>query len=165
MTTNEGTSRSMTRPKEVRTAFLLLLTAIAVDAVLWVWDTLLLSPSGLDEMREEMGDSEAIRQVAMSAGFLVLTSGCFLFLVLMMRQGRNWARGLVTASAALVTLFLINSMNASEFHKETTTDLVYDLFISVSPVALIAGAVVLMFQPAANKYFSPADSRMRGLRD
>ncbi|MFE1959013.1 hypothetical protein [Streptomyces sp. NPDC059479] len=154
MTTNPGTGRSRTRPKEVKTAFLLLLAAIAVDAVVWVLDTLVISPSGLDEMRNEMGESRAIQQVAMSAGFLILTSTLFLFFVLMMRQGRNWARGFIAASGALVMFFLINSMSTSEFHKETTADLIYDLFISVSPVVLIAGAVVLMFQPAANMYFS-----------
>ncbi|WP_329036505.1 hypothetical protein OIE71_26175 [Streptomyces sp. NBC_01725] len=71
----------------VETAFLLLLAAIAVDAVVWTLDTFVIAPSGLDEMRTEMGGSGAIQQVAMSAGFLILTSGLFLFFVFQMRQG------------------------------------------------------------------------------
>ncbi|MFJ9027414.1 hypothetical protein ACIRQP_02610 [Streptomyces sp. NPDC102274] len=142
------------RPREVETAFLLLLAAIVVDAALWVLDTFAISPSGLDEMRNEMGESRAIQQVAMSAGFLIFTSALFLFFVFKMRQGRKWARSTLAATGTLVMFFLVNSVNASEFHKETVADVIYDLFISVSPVVLVAGAVVLMFLPRANMYFS-----------
>ncbi|MFE2599785.1 hypothetical protein ACFXCZ_25365 [Streptomyces sp. NPDC059396] len=156
MTMKPETGQTRTRPREVETAFLLLLVAIVVDTVVWVLDTFVISPSGLDEMRDEMGESEAIQQVAMSAGFLVFTSALFLFFVFKMRQGRKWARNALAAAGALVMFFLVNSMTTSEFHKETMADVIYDLFISVSPVVLIAGAVVLMFLPTANTYFSAA---------
>lgn len=157
MTTNPETAKRRARPREVETAFLLLLAAISVDALVWVLDTFVISPSGLDEMRDEMGESQAIQQAAMSGGFLVLTSSLFLFLIFQMRQGRKWARNAVAAVAALVMFFLFNSMSMSEFDKETTTDVIYDLFISVSPVFLVAGAVLLMFLPTANRYFSPRE--------
>ncbi|MEV7682141.1 hypothetical protein AB0O64_26860 [Streptomyces sp. NPDC088341] len=154
MTMNPETDRRGTRPREVETAFLLLLAAIVVDAVVWVLDTFAISPSGFDEMRDEMGENGAIRQVALSAGFLMFTSTLFLLFVFKMRQGRKWARSAVAAVGALVMFFLVNSMSTSEFHKETMADAIYDLFISVSPVVLVAGAVVLMFLPTANLYFS-----------
>ncbi|MFF3753285.1 hypothetical protein ACFYYH_22920 [Streptomyces sp. NPDC002018] len=157
MTMKPETDQRRTRPREVETAFLLLLAAIVVDAAVWVLDTFVLSPSGLDEMRNEMGESGAIRQVAMSAGFLVFTSALFLFFVFKMREGRKWARSALAASGALVMFFLVNSMNTGEFHKETMMDVIYDLFISVSPVVLVAGAVVLMFLPTANMYFSSTE--------
>ncbi|MFD9866244.1 hypothetical protein ACFXI8_14915 [Streptomyces niveus] len=154
MTTTPETPRQGARPKVVETAFLLLLAAVAVDAVVWTLDTFAVSPSGFDEMRDEMGASGAIRQVAMSAGFLILTSGLFLFFVFQMRQGRNWARNTLAAVAALVALFVINSMSMNEFDKGGAADVIYDVFISVSPVLLVAGAVLLMFLPTANAYFS-----------
>ncbi|MFC8078576.1 hypothetical protein ACFUN8_23905 [Streptomyces sp. NPDC057307] len=151
---NSATDLRGARPREVETAFLLLLAAIAVDALVWVLDTFVLSPSGLDEMRDEMGESEAVRQVAMSAGFLVVTSGLFLFFVFQMRRGRTWARNILAVAAALVTFFVINSMSTNEFDKESLTDVIYDVFVSVSPVLLVAGAVLLTFLPTANRYFS-----------
>lgn len=154
MTTNPETDQRRTRPKQVETAFLLLLAAIAVDAVVWTLDTFVISPSGLDEMRTEMGESQAIQQAAMSAGFLILTSGLFLFFAFQMRQGRNWARNTLAAVAAVVAFFMINSMSMNEFDKASTADVIYDVFISVSPVLLVAGAVLLMFLPTANTYFS-----------
>ncbi|MEU0953072.1 hypothetical protein ABZ353_12100 [Streptomyces niveus] len=154
MTTTQETAQRGARPRVVETAFLLLLAAIAVDAVVWTLDTFVVSPSGFDEMRDEMGESGAIRQVAMSAGFLILTSGLFLFFVFQMRQGRNWARNTLAAVAALVAFFVINSMSTNEFDKGGTAGVIYDVFISVSPVFLVAGAVLLMFLPTANAYFS-----------
>ncbi|MFE4177383.1 hypothetical protein ACFRR7_35990 [Streptomyces sp. NPDC056909] len=74
MTMNPETDRWGTRPREVETAFLLLLAAIVVDAVVWVLDIFAMSPSGFDEMRDEMGGSGAIRQVALSAGLSVRSS-------------------------------------------------------------------------------------------
>ncbi|MET4921031.1 hypothetical protein P3L51_01390 [Streptomyces sp. PSRA5] len=138
----------------VETAFLLLVVAISVDALVWVLDTFVISPSGLDDMRHEMGETGAVRQAAMSAGFLVLTSGLFLFFVFQMRKGRNWARNTVAAVAALGAFVLINSVSTGEFSKKTAADVFYDVFIGVSPVLLIAGAVLLMFLPAANVFFS-----------
>ncbi|MFD7897197.1 hypothetical protein [Streptomyces sp. NPDC059743] len=157
MTMKLETDQRGARPREVETASLLLLTAIFVDAVVWVLDTFAISPSGLDEMRNEMGESRAIQQVAMSAGFLVFTSALFLFFVFKMRQGRKWARGALAASGALVMFFLVNSMNTSEFRKPNMADVIYDLFTSVSPVVLVSGAVVLMFLPTANMYFSSTE--------
>ncbi|QHY98688.1 hypothetical protein SSPS47_26625 [Streptomyces sp. S4.7] len=139
----------------VETAFLLLLAAIAVDAVVWTLDTFVIAPSGLDEMRTETSGSGAIQQVAVSAGFLILTSGLFLFFVFQMRQGRNWARNTLAAVAALVAFFLMNSVSMNEFDGASTADVIYDVFVSVSPVFLVAGAVLLMFLPTANTYFSP----------
>lgn len=151
---NPAPDQRRPRPREVQTAFLLLLAAIAVDALVWTLDTFVLSPTGLDEMRSEMGESAAVRQVAMSAGFLVLTSGLFLFFVFQMRQGRNWARNTVAAVAALIAFFLINSVSTNEFDKGSTADVIYDVFVGVSPALLVAGAVLLMFLPTANRYFS-----------
>ncbi|MGW6746182.1 hypothetical protein ACWGDX_36530 [Streptomyces sp. NPDC055025] len=79
----------------MQTAFLLLLASVVVDAVVWVLDTFAISPSGFDELRDEVGESGAIRQVAMSAGFLVFTSALFPLFVFKLRQGRKWARSAV----------------------------------------------------------------------
>lgn len=42
----------------------------------------------------------------------------------------------------------------NEFDGASTADVIYDVFIGVSPVFLVAGAVLLMFLPTANTYFS-----------
>ncbi|MCI3220772.1 hypothetical protein [Streptomyces sp. NP-1717] len=164
MTTNPETDQRGARPREVETAFLLLLAAIAVDALVWTLDTFVVSPSGFDDMRDEMGGSNAIQQAAMSAGFLIATSGLLVYFVFQMRQGRNWARYTLAAVAALVALFMINSMSMNGFTTGSTADVIYDIAIGTLPPLLVAGAVLLMFLPTANRYFStPKGAEERGI--
>ncbi|WP_189151841.1 hypothetical protein [Streptomyces lacrimifluminis] len=137
------------------TAFWALVAAIAVDTVIWVLDTFVISPSGFAEMREEMGQG-AMRQVAMSAGFLVVTSALFLLLAFKMREGRGWARNGLAAVGALGMLFFVGSMNMSGFDEETAGEIVYALLVGSIPALLALGAILLMFLPTSNSYFSSA---------
>ncbi|MFD3519298.1 hypothetical protein [Streptomyces sp. NPDC058653] len=158
MTTKAEMNRTGIRPREVEAAFLLFLAAIALNPVSYVLDTFFISPTGIDEMRGEMGEDGAIRQVALSAGFVVVTTALLLLFALAMRQGRTWARNTITAVGALLLFVLVNSVSSDEYRPGATAGAVYDLVVGVGPVVLIAGAVVLMFRPAARTYFSTAHS-------
>ncbi|QXE33866.1 hypothetical protein KQY30_05720 [Streptomyces sp. GMY02] len=154
MMTKAEMNRSGIRPREVDAAFLLLLVVIALNPVSWVLDTFVISPSGFDEMRGEMGEDGAIRQTALSAGFMVVSTALLLLFALSMRRGRTWARNAITAVGAVLLFVLVNSVSSDEYQPEATAGGVYDLVIGVSPVVLIAGAVVLVFLPTARTYFS-----------
>lgn len=142
------------RPREVEAAFVLLLVAIAVDTVMWVLATFVIAPTGLDEMREVMGADGASRQVALSVGFLVVTNALFLFLAFKMREGRRWARIAVAGVGVLLLLSLLDSISMNGHWSGSMAAALYDLFGGVSPNLPAAGALLLMFLPAANRYFS-----------
>lgn len=88
----------------------------------------------------------------------MVTTALLLLFALAMRRGRTWARNMITAVGALLLFVLVNSVSSDEYQPEATADGVYDLVVGVSPVVLIAGAVVLMFLPTARTYFSTTHS-------
>ncbi|MFF1419542.1 hypothetical protein [Streptomyces sp. NPDC058280] len=135
-------------------AFVLLLVAIAVDTVMWVLGTFVIAPTGLDEMREVMGANGASRQAAMAVGFMVVTNALFLLVAFKMREGRRWARIAVVGVGALLLLSLLDSTSMNGLRPGSVAGALYNLFGGVSPNLPAAGAVLLMFLPAANRYFS-----------
>lgn len=133
-------------PRQVENAFLLSLGAIALQLVSWVLDAFVIAPTGLDEMRYEVGQQDAVVQLIISAGVLCVVSALWLFLAVRMRAGRNWARIVLTAATALSALFLLNSLSMSGYP--------WDEMAGAAPDLLALGATVLMFLPSANTYFS-----------
>lgn len=142
------------RPREVEAAFVLLLVAIAVDTVMWVLSTFVIAPTGFDEMRAEMGANGASRQVAISAGFMVVTNALLLLLAFQVRAGRRWARITVAGVGALLLLSFLNSASMNGLRPGSVAEALYDLFGGVGPNLPAAVALLLMFLPAANRYFS-----------
>ncbi len=139
-------------PREVNTAFKLSLAAIAVDVIAWLLGTFVIPSSGLEEMRHEMGGDGALGQLARSAGALVATSALWLLLAFKMRAGRNWARIVLTVSAGVNVFFLLNSASMNGF-AWSEDGIVYDLLVNI-PILLAVGALVFLYRPASNAYFS-----------
>lgn len=142
------------RPGKVEAAFRLSLAAIAAQAVVWVLGTFAVAPTGFGEMRDEMGRDGAVVQAAVSGGFLVVLSALWLLLALRTRAGAGWAR---IALTALGVLFLLTGLGTDGFRWSSAAGgtgglLPHDLL----PDLLAAGAIVLMFLPASNAYFSAA---------
>ncbi|WP_254395302.1 hypothetical protein [Streptomyces sp. AC512_CC834] len=149
-----GTARTG-RPREVETAFTLSLVTIAVNVAAWVLGAFVLSPTGFDELRGEMGQRGAVVQILTSAGFLLVVTTLRLVFAFRVRAGRNWARFVVTLIGVLGMFFLLASMSMDGLGWQTVTEDVgdlplFDMFLSL----LDAGVIVLLFLPAANAYFS-----------
>ncbi|MFF3767562.1 hypothetical protein ACFYYR_26260 [Streptomyces sp. NPDC001922] len=143
------------RPREVVGAFRLSLLAIAVNWVVWVLGAFVVRPTGFDEMRQEVGRQDALVQLAVSAGALLVISGVWLFCLLRMRAGRNWARIVLAAIAALSVLFVLNSLSMDGFDRLTGTWLMNDVLLSDLPSGLLfAAAAALLFLPSSNAYFA-----------
>ncbi|WP_330174644.1 hypothetical protein OG875_14480 [Streptomyces sp. NBC_01498] len=143
------------RPREVEAAFVVFLVAIVADLVMWVLGTFVIAPTGWDDMRQEMGADGATRQMALSAGFTVVTSGLFLFFVFQMRRGHKWARIVLTITSALLLVSVADIMSMNSGGSGSAGGVLRELIDAASPLLLVAVAVVLMFLPAANRYFSP----------
>ncbi|MCX4825749.1 hypothetical protein OG883_39115 [Streptomyces sp. NBC_01142] len=120
--------------------------AIAVDVIgwgLWAW---VIHPTGFEEMRHEMGLRGAKRQLATSAGALVVVNALWLGFALSMRAGRNWARIVLAVVGALSALWLLNSVSMSGIESSAIPEVIHDL--------LAICAAVLMFLPTSHSYFS-----------
>ncbi|MFG2196619.1 hypothetical protein [Streptomyces sp. NPDC048639] len=142
-----GTGRSE-RPREVEMAFWLSVAAMAIQAVMWVLDVFVIAPTGLQQMRDADGQDTAMVQAAVSGAVTVVITGLWLFVAVMMRAGRNWARIVLTVGAGLSVLFLMNSLSMSGF--------AWDEVVHSLPDAVAVAVVVLMFLPGSQAYFSPA---------
>ncbi|MGE7438252.1 hypothetical protein [Kitasatospora sp. NPDC001175] len=135
-------------PREVRTAFRISLAAMAVEAATWLLDVFVIPPTGFDELRSTLGTQGAALQLALSAGFLLLTDALWLFLALRMRQGRNWARIVLAVLGAIGSLSLLADTGMNGFD--------WSIMRQGVPTALAVGAAVLMFLPACKPHFAPA---------
>ncbi|MEU6084318.1 hypothetical protein [Streptomyces sp. NPDC047108] len=136
------------RPREVETAFMLSVAAMAVQVVTWMLDVFVIAPTGLEQMRDADGERGALLQVALSGGATVVVTGLWLYFAVMMRAGRNWARIVLTVGGALSLFLLMNSLSMSGFAREE--------MLRIAPDLLATAAIVLMFLPASRAYFSPA---------
>ncbi|MEV6318079.1 hypothetical protein [Streptomyces sp. NPDC051776] len=136
------------RPREVETAFWLSVVAMGVQLVMWVLDVFVIAPTGLEQMREADGQRGAVVQVAISGGVTVVATGLWLCVAVMMRAGRNWARILLAVGGALSVFFLMNSLGMSGF--------AWEELVRVAPDALATAAIVLLFLPPSQAYFSPS---------
>ncbi|WP_143688580.1 hypothetical protein [Streptomyces barkulensis] len=144
------------RPRTVEAAFALSLAAIAVQVAVWVLGAFVVSPTGLEELRGELGRDGAARQLAASAGFLAVLGALWLLFCFRMRAGDGRARITLTVVGLLSGLFFLNTLSTDGF-RWTADGGIGDLLLTdVLPDLLVAGAIVMMFLPASNAYFSAA---------
>ena len=139
-------------PGEVQTAFLLLLTAVGAG----VLETVVRIIESLSAGSGGIGPSLVVRVIVYSLVVYVVTQ---------MRRGKRWARltlavllgGLGTLSLVIDPIMWLAAGN-SLLDTFAQADL---LFAFVAPIrvihlAALFGALVFMFLPAANDYFSAA---------
>ncbi|MGK5447743.1 hypothetical protein [Streptomyces radiopugnans] len=142
------------RPREVEGAFALTLAAVAAQVAVWVLGAFVVSPTGFEELRGETGQGDAFAQLALSGGFLAVVSALWLLLAARMRAGVNWARIALTAVGVLSGLFFLNSLSMDGFQWAADGGVGDLLLTDLLPDLLVAGAIVMMFLPASNAYFS-----------
>ncbi|WDZ88549.1 hypothetical protein [Nocardiopsis sp. HUAS JQ3] len=142
------------RPGTVEAAFLLLLALIAVDLVLWVLNVFVVAPTGLDSMRAAAGEEAGLRQAAVSGAAALLFAAVGVLLAVLVRRGRNWARLLIAAAAALVVLMDLATANMDAIVWPPAGMSAYDVLGYAVPGLLGLSALVLLFLPASNAYFS-----------
>ena len=147
-------------PKEVDAAFKLSVAAVALEVAAWVLGSFVISPTGLEEMRRESGESGAIGQLALSGAVMAVISALWLFVAFKMRAGLNWARLVFVAVSALSVFFQLNSLSMNGF-QWTSDTIVNDLLLGGLPSVLSVGAAVLLLLPASNAYFSGAARAVR----
>ncbi|MBN3928800.1 hypothetical protein IQ279_03930 [Streptomyces verrucosisporus] len=144
------------RPRTVEAAFALSLAAIALQAVVWVLGTFVVSPTGLEELRGELGRDGATRQLAVPAGLLAALGALWLLFCFRMRAGDGRARIALTVVGLFSGLFFLNALSKDGF-RWTADGGIGDLLLTdLLPDLLAAGAIVMMFLPASNAYFSAA---------
>lgn len=141
------------RPGTVEAAFLLLLALIAVDLVLWVLNVFVVAPTGLDSMRAAAGEEGGLRQAAVSGAATLLFAAVGVLLAVLVRRGRNWARLLLAAAGVLVALMDLATVNMDAVWPPDGMS-AYDVLGAVVPALLGLSALVLLFLPASNDYFS-----------
>ncbi|WP_444960079.1 hypothetical protein [Nocardiopsis sp. M1B1] len=148
------TAEKTGRPGTVEAAFLLLLALIAVDLVLWVLNVFVVAPTGLDSMRAASGEEGGLRQAAVSGAATLLFAAVGVLLAVLVRRGRNWARLLIAAAAALVVLMDLATANMDAIVWPPAGMSAYDVLGYAVPGLLGLSALVLLFLPASNAYFS-----------
>ncbi|RKT84473.1 hypothetical protein SAMN05421805_103405 [Saccharopolyspora antimicrobica] len=127
-------------PEAVRTSILLWLIAIGAGVV----ETLLnVLPSPQD--------------LLLAAAIRMLVYAALVALVLQLRHGRNWVR--VTLAVLLGGVGLLSMVGPALAGgielPAGPTDWVF-LVVRIAHVLAVVGAVIAMFRPAANRFFSPA---------
>ncbi|CAL9449061.1 hypothetical protein [Streptomyces atacamensis] len=144
------------RPRQVDAAFALSLAALAVQVAVWVLGSFVVSPTGLEELRGELGRDGAARQLAVSAVVLAVLGALWLLFCFKMRAGDGRARIALTAVGVLSGLFFLNSLSTDGFRWSAGGGIGDLLLTDLLPDLLVAGTIVLMFLPASNAYFSAA---------
>ncbi|MFD6951317.1 MULTISPECIES: hypothetical protein [unclassified Nocardiopsis] len=119
-------------------------------------DVLLIAPTGLDSMRAAAGDGGGLRQAAVSGAFTLLIAAMGVLLAVLVRQGRAWARLLLAAVGALLTLLGLATVNMDGAAWTTPEGAlsVHGLLADAVPALAGAASPVLLFLPASNAYFS-----------
>ncbi|MCP9212253.1 hypothetical protein [Streptomyces cucumeris] len=145
MTSRSPGARHDERPQQVETAYILSLTAIALQLVSWVMGSFVIEPTGFDEMRQEVGQDQVVQQLALSAVALCVICVLWALLAVKMREGQNWARLVLAAATALSALFLVNSLSMSGYP--------WDELVGAAPDLVAYGAIAMMFLPSSNAYF------------
>lgn len=156
------------RPKEVDTSFWLLISAVVL-----YWLSFALSypqEEGRDEaISQILADNPALDRATVenytTVGITVmLVFGLVIAAVLivsgfLMRGGRSWARIVLAAVGGVILLFgLIGLLLAPAMGLAGVSGLSYVL--GLIPLLLLAGAIVMMFRPAANAWFSSPQPQM-----
>jgi hypothetical protein len=159
-----GEPAEIPRPKAVDTAFQASLTGAVIGAVATVVTTVLdreqmillardaLAGAGMPDGEQDVAQAVGMFRMAMVFGIAVFL-GLWLLFAMKMRAGRNWARVLITALAAVGVLSFLSAMANSGAELE--------LIWSLAEVAFLVTAVIYMFRPESTRYF--AEHRERRL--
>lgn len=158
-------------PKEVRTSFLLwmaylalgviglVLNFVAQDAILDAGIRIGLEGTGLTEADLPPGTLDQAREEAV-AGVLPQAIGNIVVIVVIaaaaffMRQGRNWARIVLTVFGAISVLFGLIALVAAGLLLSAGAFGVMIVLALVLQVVLVIAAVVFMYRGGAKPYFT-----------
>ncbi|WP_159940010.1 MULTISPECIES: hypothetical protein [unclassified Nocardiopsis] len=138
------------RPRAVEAAFLLLLAYVAAGPVTWVLDVLVIAPTGWSEMRAADGGN-GLRQLLISGSFTLLTAVLGVILAVLVRLGLDWARAVVAAVGVLAVLISLITVTMDGTAFQVTP---YELLARTVPNLMGLTALVLLFLPRSNAYFS-----------
>ncbi|MFC4943588.1 hypothetical protein [Pseudonocardia sp. GCM10023141] len=156
-----------TRPREVQTAFQLLLANIACSVIGAVLSFTFVSAlveiaikeAGIDDglaaavrdAAQSAGQTQIVTQVVASAVAVALT----LFFVMQMRNRKNWARILLTVFGALTVLgiVIVHVRSFGDYLAIGTTGTIYAV-LAIVQMLLIVAAIVFMFRPRSNAWFA-----------
>jgi hypothetical protein len=163
---SEGGGGEIPRPKAIDNAFQASLAGTAIASVATVI-TVLLDREWLDRLVRqviedtgqagmEVADARTMVQVSLGLG-IVLFAALFVLFALKMRAGRNWARLLLTAFAAVGTINFLSAVGS------TGADL--ELMWSLAEVAFAVTAVIYMFRPESTAYFTEHRKRRLSRRN
>jgi hypothetical protein len=160
----DETAAELPRPKPVDNAFWASLASTAIASVATVVTVLLdqvwldrfarqmLRDSGRPVTGQDLATGVAIARVSLGLGVL-LFAALFVLFALKMRQGRGWARMLITVFAAVGAFNFLTAV--------ASTGAALSLMWSLADVAFAVTAVVYMFRPESTAFF--AEHRKRRL--
>lgn len=145
------------RPKAVDTAFLFVIVGIALGVVGAMFTTLFdraqvvrMVRDALSRSGEPFTDADVVGMVGTfrvaGAIAIAVVAGLLVLVAIKLRDGRNWARILLT----VFTLFGLFDFASSVAAEGAALVLIWNL----AGVAFLAAAVVYVFQPESGKYFA-----------
>lgn len=157
-----GGGVAVEKPKEVETAFRLLIAFIVLGVIGTVLSFVLASTTvgaaiGTTELPPGVSSSDITgiaTGVVIGIGVLFLVLyGLGLLFTFKMRQGRNWARIVLTIVSAIYVLFWLISLGGIGQMVSAGIVGLVSVVLGVVQLLLIVGALYFMFRPAANQYF------------
>lgn len=152
---------AVARPKSVDNAFLAWIIATAIGIVGLIVSLTLGSDQIRDTARaslerqgrsftEQDVDNLATLSKTIAIVIVLILTALYLFFMFKMRAGRNWARITLTVLGALGVVFIVINLGSAA---------AVSLVISLVQAVLIVAAVVFMYRPDANQYFSAGRPR------
>lgn len=145
---------AVTPPPSVQTAFLLFI----VNVVLGVIGSLLSFPARIDIAIT--GLSTAQQEAAARTGVIIAIVialalfALYLFFVFQMRNGKNWARIVLTVLSVLSIVAGLAGLGVTSALFGAGVFGLLSVILSILSLVLLIAAVVYMFRPDANAYFS-----------
>lgn len=152
----QGETGEIPRPKAVDTAYQASLASAVIGAIATVVTVLLdreqltllvrdtLESAGMPDGEQDVATALTTFRVAMGFG-IVLVLGLWLLFATKMRQGRNWARVVITMFGVVGVMSFLSSM--------ASTGAALGLIWNLAEVAFLVTAVIYMFRPESTKYF------------
>ncbi|AOS61320.1 hypothetical protein TL08_02410 [Actinoalloteichus hymeniacidonis] len=149
------------RPPSVEAAFWLFLANSVLGLLSAILtfvsvDSLLATQPGYTEVLTEGGSAPAdfIRGTLITAASIALVfQAIFLIFVFMMRNGRNWARILLTVLAVLGLVTSIGNLDSIGLQFEAGGIAAVIGIIAILGLLLPIGATITMYLPPSNNYF------------
>lgn len=149
------------RPAEVETAFKLCITQVVLG-LLGAILSFTLVPTLVDQALAQAGGAgipadqlRAAATVGAISGlvFGIVLIGLFLLFAFMMRNGRNWARIVLTVVGAISVIS--NLLSVGTYGQLFAMGIVGIISVVLSIIGLVLTIAVIyfMFRPAANQYF------------